>query len=241
MNLVCSSRSISQQFEMWPCTCCLQQFCSPLPHAVVQFKDSAGQVWLDICKVSPLKRQVAVQRRIGIFAKNIRDAIRLTKSSTCGFKLRDSVTRTTKSNPTRLQPCSATSHQTSRGYFRRTHGMTCKADSLEARWMRSSWGEVSIKDPTITVLSFCFAQQHGVTTSRPTSSIQLARIEATAIESEEMRLSCLSVCREGGWPPICRATFTCNRSPLSGASSGTCTMVVYLTMRLLATGGTNRS
>ena len=46
--------------------------------------------------------------------------------------------------------------------------------------------KVHIEDQTIAVLSFCFLQQHGVTTSRPTSSIQLAHIEATAIESEEM-------------------------------------------------------
>jgi hypothetical protein len=99
--------------------------------------------------------------------------------------------------------------------------------------------KVHITDQTITVLSFCFAQQHGATTSRPTSSIQIAHIEATAIEPEEMTE--LPVCREGGWPPKRRATFTYNRSPLSGASSGTCTMADYLMMRILTTGGTNRS
>ena len=46
--------------------------------------------------------------------------------------------------------------------------------------------KVHMKDQTITVWSFCFLQRHGVTTSRPTSSIQLAQIEAAAIESEEL-------------------------------------------------------
>ena len=46
--------------------------------------------------------------------------------------------------------------------------------------------KVSIKDPTITVLSFRFLQQHGITTSRPQSSVQLAEIEATAIKAKEM-------------------------------------------------------
>ena len=41
---------------------------------------------MDICKVSPLKRQVAAQRRIGIFVKNIEDAIRLKKKFNLRFQ-----------------------------------------------------------------------------------------------------------------------------------------------------------
>ena len=41
---------------------------------------------MDICKVNPLKRQVAVQRRIGIFVKNIKDAIRLKKKFNLRFQ-----------------------------------------------------------------------------------------------------------------------------------------------------------
>ncbi len=60
-----------------------------MPWAGVQFKDSVGQTLLDICKVNPLKRQVAVQRRIGIFVKNIKDAISLKKK----FNLRSQAAR----------------------------------------------------------------------------------------------------------------------------------------------------
>ena len=52
----------------------------------MQFKDAVGQTWLDICKVNPLKRQVAVQCRIGIFVKNIKDAIRLKKKFNLRFQ-----------------------------------------------------------------------------------------------------------------------------------------------------------
>ena len=41
---------------------------------------------MDICKVNPLKRQVAVQRRIGIFVKNIKDAMRLKKKFNLRFQ-----------------------------------------------------------------------------------------------------------------------------------------------------------
>ena len=47
-------------------------------------------------------------------------------------------------------------------------------------------GKASIKDQAITVLSFRFLQQHGITTSRPKSSVQLAEIEASAIKAKEM-------------------------------------------------------
>ena len=46
--------------------------------------------------------------------------------------------------------------------------------------------EVSIKDPTITVLSFRFLQQHGAVTKRPLSSVQLSEIETTAMKAKEM-------------------------------------------------------
>ena len=162
------------------------------------------------------------------------DAISLKKFDLHVHSARLSDTHASRNSPRDSQPLPS---QAFSGYSHRRHAKTFNAAcriTMDAEFLE----KVHIKDQTITVLSFCVLQQHGVTTSRPTSSIQLAHIEATAIESEEMTK--LPVCREGGWPPICRATFTHNRSPLSGAS-GTSTIAVHLMMKMLSTGGRNRS
>ena len=186
MNLVCSSRSISQQFEMVPCIFCLQKLHSPLPRAVVQFKDSAGQVWLDICKVSPLKRQVAVQRRIGIFVRRIKDAIRLKKEF--NLRLQAARFRDTHGEEQPYEIATLFNHFTP-DFQRRLSPDAW--DDVQSRLFRCTLDaefleKVSIKDQAITVLSFRFLQQHGITTARPKSSVQLAEIEASAIKAKEM-------------------------------------------------------
>ena len=152
----------------------------------MQFKDSAGQIWLDICKVNPRKRQVAVQRRIGIFVKNIKDAIRLKKK----FNLRFQAARfrDTHNGEQSHEIAALFSHFTPD--FQRLLSPAVWED-VQSRFFRGTMDaefleKVSIEDPTITVLSFRFLQQHGITTSRPQSSVQLAEIEATAIKAKEM-------------------------------------------------------
>ena len=98
----------------------------------MQFKDSAGQIWLDICKVNPRKRQVAVQRRIGIFVKNIKDAIRLKKK----FNLRFQAARfrDTHNEEQSYEIAALFSHFTPdfSGCSHRPCGRTCPAASLGA-------------------------------------------------------------------------------------------------------------
>jgi hypothetical protein len=141
---------------------------------------------LDICKVNPLKRQVAVQRRIGIFVKNIKDAMRLKKK----FNLRFQAARfrDTHNEEQSYEIAALFSHFTPD--FQRLLSPAVWEDT-QSRFFRGTLDaefleKVSIKDPTITVLSFRFLQQHGITTSRPLSSVQLSEIEATAIKAKEL-------------------------------------------------------
>lgn len=145
-----------------------------------------GLTWLDICKVNPLKRQVAVQRRIGIFVKNIKDAMRLKKK----FNLRFAAPRfrDTHNEEQSYEIAALFSHFTQD--FQRLLSPAVWEDT-QSRFFRGTLDaefleKVSIKDPTITVLSFRFLQQHGITTSRPLSSVQLSEIEATAIKAKEL-------------------------------------------------------
>ena len=141
---------------------------------------------MDICKVSPLKRQVAVQRRIGIFVKNIKDAIRLKKK----FNLRFQAARfrDTHNEEQSYEIAALFSHFTPD--FQRLLSPDAW-DDVQSRFFRGTLDaefleKVSIKDQAITVLSFRFLQQHGITTARPKSSVQLAEIEASAIKAKEM-------------------------------------------------------
>ena len=151
----------------------------------MQFKDSVGPTWLDICKVNALKRQVAVQRRIGIFVKNIKDAMRLKKFS---LRCQAARFRDTHNEEQSYEIAALFSHFTQD--FQRLLSPAVWEDT-QSRFFRGTLDaefleKVSIKDPTITVLSFRFLQQHGITTSRPLSSVQLSEIEATAIKAKEL-------------------------------------------------------
>ena len=141
---------------------------------------------MDICKVNPLKRQVAVQRRIGIFVKHVKDAIRLKKKFNLRFQ--SARFRDMHNEEQSYEIAALFSHFTPD--FQRLLSPALWAD-VQSRFFRGTMDaefleKVSIKDPAITVLSFRFLQQHGITTSRPQSSVQLAEIEATAIKAKEM-------------------------------------------------------
>ena len=173
-------------------------------------------MWLDICKVNPLKRQVAVQRRIGIFVKNIKDAIRLKKK----FNLRFQAARfrDTHNEEQSYEIAALFSHFTPD--FQRLLSPDAW-DDVQSRFFRGTLDaefleKVSIKDPAITVLSFRFLQQHGVTTSRPKSSVQLAEIEASAIKAKEM--SELTVVEVAGHRHVAQPSHTINSHRLPASA-----------------------
>ena len=150
------------------------------------------------------------------FVKNIKDAIRLKKK----FNLRFQAARfrDTHNEEQSYEIAALFSHFTPD--FQRLLSPDAWDDvqsrffigTLDAEFLE----KVSIKDPAITVLSFRFLQQHGVTTSRPKSSVQLAEIEASAIKAKEM--SELSVVEVAGPRHVEQPSHTINSHRLPSSA-----------------------
>jgi hypothetical protein len=161
-------------------------------------KDTAGQIWVEICAVNPMKRQIAVQRRIGIFCKNIKDAVRLKKKINLKFgagRFRD------KQNEEESYEIAALfAHFASE--FRRTLSEAA-FEEVATRFFRGALDvefleKVSIKDPNIDVNSFRFLHQYGHSVAKSASSVQLAEAEANAVKAKE---DAELVVMEASWAP----------------------------------------
>lgn len=168
-----------------------------------------GLTWLDICKVNPLKRQVAVQRRIGIFVKNIKDAMRLKKK----FNLRFQAARfrDTHNEEQSYEIAALFSHFTQD--FQRLLSPAVWEDT-QSRFFRGTLDaefleKVSIKDPAIRLeLPLLRAARHyhiEAVVQRPAFRDRGHCHESKGAERAD--------CRGGGWSPTCREPFTYNRSP----------------------------
>ena len=148
-------------------------------------RDGSNALWVQIQAITPEKRQCCVQRRIGIFVKNIKDAQRLRKK--VNLKVLANGFRDQKGDEVAYEIAATFCHFARD--FQRILTPGKWTDCLQ-RFFRGSLDaelaeKVAHKDPKLTVESFRFLELFGAKLQTVSSVAQAAQEEAASLLQKE--------------------------------------------------------